>query len=62
MTVIRVICGWCGKKIGEKDGHGTEGRIYGICDKCLARNFPVIAEKCKNLHVTEWDRYPDLKE
>ena len=47
MTVIRVICGWCGKNMGEKDGQGIEGESHGICDNCLNRYFPHHADKIK---------------
>ena len=32
---ITVICAWCGKSLGEKDGQGVEGISHGICEDCL---------------------------
>lgn len=37
MTMLKVICAWCGKELGEKDGEGVEGISHGICEDCLAR-------------------------
>ena len=45
--IITVICGWCGKKIGEKDGQDVEGESHGICDDCLNLNFPHHADKIR---------------
>ena len=42
-----VICAWCGKKIGEKDGKGVEGESHGICDDCLNHHFPHHADKIR---------------
>jgi len=36
-TVFKIVCAWCGKEIGEKDGHGQEGITHGICAKCLKK-------------------------
>ncbi len=33
--MIKVICAWCGKDMGEKDGEGVEGVSHGICPACL---------------------------
>ena len=37
-----VICAWCKKKIGEKEG---DGETHGICDDCLNLHFPHHADK-----------------
>lgn len=47
MTKLKIVCGWCGKEMGEKDGEGTEGETTGICDDCLLRHFPHLYEKVK---------------
>ena len=47
MTIISIICAWCGEKIGEKDGHGIKGDSHGICNKCLNRYFPHDADKIR---------------
>ena len=36
MTVIKVVCAWCGKDMGEKDGQGKEGISHGLCEECRA--------------------------
>ena len=32
---MKVVCSWCGKEMGEKDGKGVEGVSHGICDSCF---------------------------
>jgi hypothetical protein len=33
-----IVCAYCGKIIGEKDGFEQEGLIsHGICEECLAK-------------------------
>ncbi len=39
MTILKVVCAWCGKDLGEKDGQGTEGISHGICKDCLAKQL-----------------------
>lgn len=48
MTIIKIECGWCGKPLGEKDGKGVEGVSHGICDDCLTKNFPHIADTIRD--------------
>ena len=33
---IKIICAWCGKEMGEKEGEGIEGISHGMCNKCAA--------------------------
>jgi len=37
--VIRVVCAWCGKDLGEKEGESGEGGnvSHGICPKCFKK-------------------------
>ena len=44
---MNVICAWCGKKMGEKDGQGVEGDSHSICDDCLNHHFPHHADKIR---------------
>jgi len=53
-----VICGWCGKEMGEKDGEGTEGETTGICDDCLRVHFPHHYDKIKG--ILEVDKIDDI--
>jgi len=39
-----LICAWCKKKLGEKEG---DGETHGICDDCLNRCFPHHADKIR---------------
>jgi len=34
---MRVVCAWCGKDLGEKEGAGKEEVSHGICQECLAK-------------------------
>ena len=34
---MKVICAWCGKSMGEKEGEGVEGVSHGICEECLEK-------------------------
>jgi len=36
-TVIHLVCAWCGKPMGEKDGGGVEGVSHTICAECDAK-------------------------
>lgn len=45
MTELKVICSWCGEEIEIKDGDGETGESHGICDSCLVKNFPDLAQK-----------------
>lgn len=51
-----IVCGWCKKKLGEKDGRGVEGPTTGICDYCLTLHFPHWADNIrKSLGVEKID-------
>jgi len=39
-TILKIICGWCGKDMGEKDGQGQTGITSGMCEQCWERLFP----------------------
>jgi len=34
---MKIVCAWCGREMGEKNGRGVEGVSHGLCNKCLAR-------------------------
>ena len=33
---MKVVCAWCGRDLGKKDGEGVKGVSHGVCEKCLA--------------------------
>ena len=37
MTIIKIICSYCKKNMGQKDGEGQTGISHGICDECLEK-------------------------
>ncbi|MBA7607533.1 hypothetical protein ES703_14692 [subsurface metagenome] len=40
MTVLKIVCMYCGENMGEKDGEGVEGTSHSICRKCWEERFP----------------------
>ena len=34
---LTVVCAWCGKSMGTKEGFGVEGISHGICKECKAK-------------------------
>ena len=37
MTIIIVMCAWCGNKIKEIDGKGECGISHGMCKDCYTK-------------------------
>jgi len=44
---IMVVCAWCGKKLGRKNGVGQSGVSHGICLECQQKHFPKILSRDK---------------
>ena len=40
MTTLKIICDWCRRDMGEKDGGGQSGETGGMCPDCWAKLFP----------------------
>jgi len=36
-SLLKIVCAWCGKDMGEKEGQGIEGISHSICKDCLSR-------------------------
>ena len=36
-TVIQIVCSYCQKDMGTKDGNGVTGVSHSICDECAAK-------------------------
>lgn len=53
MTKLKIVCAWCKKGMGEKEGNGVEGTTSSICDDCLLHNFPDVYEKLQRKTLTE---------
>jgi len=34
---LKMVCAWCGKDMGEKEGEGIEGISHSICEECLTQ-------------------------
>jgi len=48
MTVLKIVCAWCGKDMGEKDGEGVSGithSIYPVCYKEITGGDPSEDDK-----------------
>ena len=33
-TILKIVCAWCQKDLGTKDGKGQTGVTHGICKRC----------------------------
>ena len=42
---MEIVCAWCDKDMGEKDGKGIEGISHSICQECLAKLLAKIESK-----------------
>ena len=42
---LKMVCAWCGKDMGEKDGEGIEGISHSICEECLTQLEEKSGEK-----------------
>ena len=49
MTVLKIVCGWCNKDMGEKDGEGVSGISHSICPACykevIGEDYPEQGDK-----------------
>jgi len=34
---MKIVCAWCDKEKGEKNGGGVEGVSHSICEECLEK-------------------------
>lgn len=50
---MKIVCAWCGKTTGEKEPLEDKSVTHGICEKCLIKNFPHIAEKVAEVEKQE---------
>ena len=32
---MKIVCAWCNKYMGEKDGKGVRGITHSVCEKCI---------------------------
>ncbi len=42
---MKIVCAWCGKDMGEKDGKGMEGVSHGLCNECLVKLMAEVKNK-----------------
>ena len=56
-TILTVICAWCGKDMGEKDGQGVSGVSHGMCPDCYSKAMADlrIAENIKDYWINQAD-------
>ncbi len=38
-TILHVVCAWCKKSMGTKDGQGVEGISHTICEDCKKKFY-----------------------
>ena len=34
---VKIMCAWCKRGMGEKDGEGVEGISHSMCEECFGR-------------------------
>jgi len=44
---MEIVCAWCGKYLGEKDGGGVEGVSHAICEGCLDKVVAVAESETR---------------
>ena len=45
---MKIVCAWCGKYMGEKEG-GDEGEIsHGVCEECSGKFLKELDEEDRN--------------
>lgn len=49
MTILKIVCAWCGKITGTKDGKGQTGETSTICDECSERENERLKEDERKL-------------
>ena len=38
-TVIQIVCAWCKKPMGTKEGYGVTGISHSICPECARKEI-----------------------
>jgi len=44
-TTLTIVCAWCNKDMGEKDGQGVSGISHGICPSCQEKLMNELKER-----------------
>ena len=44
---MKIVCAWCHKYMGEKDGEGVEGVSHSICRECLVKLMTKVESKIR---------------
>jgi len=34
---MKIVCAWCGKDMGEKNGNYEDGVSHGMCEECFTK-------------------------
>lgn len=66
-TVLRIVCCYCQRELGIKEGNGTEGDTGSICEDCWKKHYPRIPyevgiEALKEMAMLAIIRRDDLME
>jgi len=51
-TTLTIVCAWCNKDMGEKDGQGVSGTTHGICPDCQEKIMNELKERRIENHDT----------
>ena len=49
--MIEIVCAYCGKKMGEKDGEGVSGISHSICEKCFVIQMKEMKNEFRNANI-----------
>lgn len=49
--MIEIICAYCGKKMGKKDGEGVSGVSHSICEECFKIEMEGVEREFHNANV-----------
>jgi len=53
---MNIVCAWCHKDMGEKDGEGIDGVSHGVCEECLNR----LLERTRRTRTVRIARRPEI--
>jgi len=59
-TTLKIVCMWCGKDMGEKDGEGVEGTSHSICEACHDYRHSKIGKRKLKQNWQEFERQMEL--
>ena len=50
---MKIVCAWCAKELGEKDGGDVDDVSHGICEECLHKQLEALERLKKGGEIDE---------